>query len=58
MCRNKAVHVCDEVINESNFENGDLFIGVGKNGEDEVSRLSPFSTRRPFPREATFSFIL
>ena len=37
MCRSKAVHVCDKVI-ESNFEDGDLSIGVVKNeGNDEVS---------------------
>ena len=36
MCRSKAVHECDELINESNFEDGDLFIGAGKN-EGKVS---------------------
>ena len=34
----EAVHECDEVINESNFEDGDLFIGVVRNeGNDDVS---------------------
>ena len=39
MClRSEAVHECDEVIHKSNFEDGDLFIGVVKNeGNDEVS---------------------
>ena len=36
MCRSKAVHECDELINEPNFEDGDLSIGAVKN-EGKVS---------------------